>query len=216
VAELIDEEAKSTDPWFRLVASSGYSYLGSVGPVWSSAGLAQAMYEQKAKFEVVLESPFSDFAECRALANNVTHHHWEGKVFRKELLALTKECPRLSVRVTTIPVNCSLFLTKKSVLYDPYLWARPGPGIPTENNFWVFEFRKANEADGMCAPAATNEQNYNCYDLLEGHFGFILKNSVPLEKFIGATRSFQSRTTQFEKRVKARLSQARGKSSRNL
>ncbi|HEY1754330.1 MAG TPA: hypothetical protein VGG72_02965 [Bryobacteraceae bacterium] len=197
VKDLIREEAKVKQPHFRLVASSGFSYLNrSMGPVWVEAGLGDIVYGRKARFDVVLESPFSDFAECRALANVDTRHHWDHKVNVRELEELQDQRPNLSIRVTEIPVNCSLFITSKSIFYDPYLWARPSGVHPTENNFWVFEFRRG-------------EESYDCYELLTRHFSFVWENSVTLREFLRQEPSYERRTKLFEERVRTRIRQAK-------
>jgi hypothetical protein len=191
VMELIQEECGRNPPHFRLAASSGQSYLHPSGAVWGDAGLGDAVLELGARVEVVLESPFSDFAECRALANEVTKHHWHTKVDLSGLQRLVKDrTQQLSIRVTEIPVNCSLFFTSSSVFYDPYLWARPSAAHQTENNFWVFEFRK------------TLETGYDCYDILEKHFVFLQQNSIPLSEFLSLRPSFERRGELFEERIR--------------
>jgi hypothetical protein len=198
VTELVKEESRRRLPHFRLAASSGHSYLhSSTGPVWCS-GLGDAIVKKGARLDVVLESPFSDFAECRALANGVPRHHWHTKVDVDALQDLLKERPdQVSIQVTDIPVSCSLFFTSKSVFYDPYLWARPSPAYPTENNFWVFEFTKASEPD------------FDCYDLLEKHFIFLRENSIPLNEFLSLDPPYEERTALFEARMRDRLEQAK-------
>ena len=64
------------------------------------------------------------------------------------------------------------FLTSQAVYYDPYLWALTYHGGRTENKFWVFEFDKVSDVD------------LDCYSLLEKHFEFLLRNSIPLEEFL--------------------------------
>jgi hypothetical protein len=65
-----DERSRSEQRKFRLLASSGYNYLHPNGKVWR-AGLGDAITNSEAEFSIILESPFSDFAVTRALANNV-------------------------------------------------------------------------------------------------------------------------------------------------
>jgi hypothetical protein len=197
VTELVREECKRKRPHFRLVASSGNSYLPPSGTVWAGAGLGRVVKDRNCRFEVILESPFSDFAECRALANGTTNHHWFEKVNRSELQKLAAERSGVSVRVTDIPVNCSLFITTNSIFYDPYLWAAPDSVQRTENNFWVFEFGR------------TPERDYNCYDILVRHFDFVRQHSISLNHFLSAQHSYDRRTEAFERRMKLRLSQAR-------
>jgi hypothetical protein len=202
VRRLIQEESGLKHPHFRLAASSGFSYLNrSMGPVWVEAGLGEAVYNRKARFDVVLESPFSDFAECRALANADFRHHWDRKVDLQALETLEAERPNVAIRVTEIPVNCSLFLTSTSVFYDPYLWARPSRVHPTENNFWVLEFCRG-------------EEDYDCYELLTRHFAFVWENSVTLREFLRQEPSYQHRTKLFEQRAKTRLRQTKTKGRR--
>jgi len=191
VAELVQEERQRSNK-FRLVASSGLNYLNkSVGKVWL-CGLGPAIMSEEAEFSVVLESPFSAFSETRALANDKGRDHWEYKVNIPELLELVKGY-RVRIRVTDLAVNCSLFFTSKAVFYDPYLWARPTPAHPTENNFWVFEF---------CSAA---NPKYDCYSLLEKHFDFLEHNSEPLEEFLYShPKSFEDRRREFNEMLVAK------------
>lgn len=197
VTELIRQECKRKRPYFRLVASSGNSYLPPSGIVWARTGLGKAVLERNTQFEVVLESPFSDFAECRALANGTTEHHWQEKVNLSELQKLASTRPGVSITVTDIPVNCSLFFTSTSVLYDPYLWGRPDAVQRTENNFWVFEFLKSSRLE------------YDCYGILAKHFQFVQLNSVNFREFVGRGQTFDKRTEAFGRRMEQRFELAR-------
>ena len=128
--------------------------------------------------------------------NEVTTHHWH-KVDPPALEKLLLDKPgTVSIRVTEIPVNCSLFFTSSSVIYDPYLWGRPNKALPNENNFWVFEFLNAGEPE------------YGCYDILTKHFDFVQENSVALGEFLGTRLSFNRRTEAFGRRVQKRIEQA--------
>lgn len=201
VTELIEAECKRKHPQFRLVASSGHSYLPPVGTVWAEAGLAQAVCQRGASFDVILESPFSDFAECRALANGLNEHHWTHKVNVPALRRLIADQRQASIFVTEIPVNCSLFFTSTSVFYDPYLWGRPTKALPNENNFWVFEFLQTDD-------------EYGCYDLLRRHYEFVLQHSVSFEQFWLNRGSFDRRTGAFERRMADRFRKDRRPSGR--
>lgn len=185
VAFLVEEERKRpANMSFRLVASSGFNYLSkAMGKVWLR-GLGEAIMNNEAEFSVVLESPFSPFAKARALANEVSWDHWYFKVNPTELIQMGKNYS-LTVRVTEHPVNCSLFFTNEAVFYDPYLWGRPSKARPNENNFWVFEFRKAPDPE------------YDCYSLLEKHFSFLWDNSETLEEFFHSNASFSDRRNNF-------------------
>ena len=78
IAEEVDcAKADGSRPCFRLLASSGHSYIHPVGPVWTSLGLSTAVKEHQAKLQIILESPFSQFALTRALANDAESHHWD-------------------------------------------------------------------------------------------------------------------------------------------
>jgi len=169
VCELTDQEAKGHGQ-LRLVASSGYSYLNPLGLVWK-ARLGELITRGVVEMSVVLESPFSHFAVTRAVANKVDRHHWQEKQRPENLIELL-QYPNISVRVTDASVNCSLFFTSQAVYYDPYLWALPHPASRTENNFWVFEFDKVSDP------------RYDCYTLLEKHFEFLHRYSVPLEEVL--------------------------------
>jgi len=197
VSEMIDREVEraresASPPAFDLLASSGFSYVHPNGPVWKDLGLGRAMDITGARLRVVLESPFSEFAITRALANGVNRHHWEHKVLLSGLEDLVQRyCS--DVRVTSLPVNCSLFLTPDSVLYDPYLWARPLPGRSTENNFLVAQFMR------MDTPS-------DCYSLLRRHFDFIFDHSVSLATFLqeDGDPTLVERTASFLARVETR------------
>jgi hypothetical protein len=170
VTELVRTELTHGSPRFRLLASSGYSYLHPAGPVWASAGLGDAV-SRGAELDVVLESPFSVFAITRALVNRVTHNQWDDRGMVPHLRELL-ELGTVSLRVTGHPVNCSLFFTGESVFYDPYLWAMPGPKKRSENNFWVFDF------------GSGSEEQFGCYRLLETHYDFLRGHSTPLKEVL--------------------------------
>ncbi len=175
VRELINHEV-DTGRRLRLAASSGFSYLHPNGPVWADAGLGRLITTGVMDMVAVLESPFSDFALTRALANGVAHHHWQEKMPPEDLVALLKY-PNVKIRVTDRSVNCSLFLTSQAIYYDPYLWALPFPDARTENKFWVLEFTKVED------------RGRDCYALLERHFDFLLSYSIPLEELLHAPPS---------------------------
>ena len=185
VEQLVREERQRSNKKFRLVASSGFNYSnGLAGQVWRR-GLGHAIVSERAEFSVVLESPFSTFSETRALANDKVWDHWEYKVNTTELLELVKRY-RVSIQVTELAVNCSLFFTSSSVFYDPYLWARPTPAQATENNFWVLEF------------CNSGNPRYDCYSLLEKHFNFLWNNSEPVEDFLHShPKTFEDRRLEF-------------------
>jgi hypothetical protein len=169
VKQMVADEGKKQGS-LRLLASSGYSYLNHNGQVWNDAKLGDLLINGSIKMQAILESPFSDFAVSRALANQLDSHQWQEKQKIESLIELLKY-PNISLRVTDIPVNCSLFFTSKEVFYDPYLWPKRS-GKRTENNFWVFEFSFIEDPD------------FDCYSLLGRHFDFCLENSIPLEDFI--------------------------------
>ncbi len=195
VKELVEEELTSSgQKTFRLVASSGANYLNAQGKVWQ-VGLGDAVVKGEAQLTVVLESPFSEFAKTRALANRVTHHQWQEKITVERLKELSQKY-NVTIKVTEDAVNCSLFFTSNSVFYDPYLWAKPTPALRTENNFWVFEFRKQEPPN----------KDYECYSLLEKHFDFLLERSTSLEEFLGENNeNFNKNTEQFQKALSSLL-----------
>lgn len=170
ICELIEEERKGSRK-LRLAAISGFSYLSPNGPVWTSAGLGKLIVEKVVDIVVVLESPFSQFALTRALANDIEMHHWQDKQDPYHLISLL-QYPNVSIRVTNMAMNCSLFLTSQAIYYDPYLWALPHSSERCENKFWVLEFAKVNDRDR------------DCYSLLEKHFEFLFLYSVPLEEIL--------------------------------
>jgi hypothetical protein len=99
------------------------------------------------------------------------------------------------MRVTEHPVNCSLFFTSDAVFYDPYLWGLPNPSGRTENNFWVFEFRRSEH------------KKYDCYPLLEKHFEFLELESLPLKDFMGADRKrYEQLNQEFLRKLRERRS----------
>ena len=152
VRELISQEVGTGRPSLRLAASSGFSYLSPNGLVWADAGLGQLITSGAIEIVAVLESPFSDFALTRALANGVDHHHWQEKQPPENLVDLL-QYPNVTIRVTDRSVNCSLFLTSQAVYYDPYLWALPFPGARAENNFWVLEFTRGRRETVIAMPS---------------------------------------------------------------
>ena len=181
VRQLIERECSQENPRFRLIASSGFNYISSRGKVWN-AGLGDAVMSAKAKFEVILASPFSEFAITRALANHVTYDQWNGSGIPVELEKFIG-MDNVSIGITGFPINCSLFFTSTSVFYDPYIWGHPD-NKRTENNFWVLEFEKHNDLE------------HDCYQLLERHYAFLagvnssgsaLKTlkPKPIEEFLG-------------------------------
>lgn len=175
VCHLIEDEVNKGNGHLRLTASSGHSYLNPNGPVWKSAEIGTLIESGWIKhFEIVLESPFTLFAETRAAANNVMHHQWEEKQIIGHLVELLKY-PNVDLRVTAESITCSLFFTSKAVYYDPYLWSLPDTLGRTENNFWVMEFDKVTDPKFV---------NMDCYGLLERHFEFLQKNSIALEKLL--------------------------------
>jgi hypothetical protein len=174
VCELIRQEVEEGNGTLRLAASSGFSYLSPIGPVWTGAGLGKLITSGAVRMTIVLESPFSHFAITRALANRVFHHQWKEKMGVDNLIRLL-QYPNVSVRVTEVGVNCSLFFTSRAVYYDPYLWALPHSLARTENKFWVFEFDKVKDP---C----------DCYTFLEKHFDFLVCHSVPLEEVLHAPK----------------------------
>ncbi len=189
VTEELDTRTRSR---FRLSASSGASYLNRHGKVWQGE-LGKAITDNKADLMVVLESPFSQFAKTRALANGVRQHHWDEKISPSRLRELQKR-ENVEIRVTDHSVNCSLFFTSHSVFYDPYLWARRSDDTPTENNFWVLEFRNQHEPD----------HNYECYALLERHFRFLYSSGMKVTKILGKENSkrYQNQTQEFVKAIR--------------
>ena len=191
--QLIQEECGDNPEGakFYLLANSGFSYIHPKGKVRALVGLGQAI-EGGAQVEVVLQSPFSEFALARALTSNTNHHHWDEKVNWKELQEIVST-NNIIVHVTDWPVNCSLFFTKRAAIFDPYLWGLEPPAERPENLFWVFEFRERNV------------DQYNCYQRLWYHFKFLREHSIPLEKFLEDENSYQTRTDEFE----AKLAQIR-------
>ena len=189
IKQLVEEECGREKPAFRLLASTGFNYLHPTGKVWLS-GLGDAITKANAQISAVLASPFSQFAITRALANDVSHQQWEWRGMPPQLADLV-ERKNVELRVTGFPVNCSLFFTSKAVFYDPYLWGRPNNATPTENNFWVFEFQNKNDP------------GYDCYQLLEKHFEFLLKESVPMKEILGERLArYRELARRFEEKMK--------------
>ena len=140
--------------------------------MWKHAGLNKIIMEEKASFEIVLQSPFSFIGFNRAIANKVNHSHWDEKQRPENLIELLVHSPNINIRVTEYASNCSLFLTSKYCLYDFYLWAAPTANDRTENNFMALEFeRLSNSKD-------------DSYRILEKHYEFLREHSIPLEEFL--------------------------------
>jgi hypothetical protein len=187
VKELLNE---GKDRGLRLLASSGFSYLHPEGIVWKE-GLKEVI-SGGLPFSVVLASPFSSFAETRALANWVTHNQWQEKGLDAALKAFRHT--NVTIRVTEHPVECSLFLAGDSVHYDPYVWGRTEANDRTENRFWVLEFRK------------TGARFRDPYILLEKHFEFLWKQSTPLREFVGDHWTvYDRRTRLFNQKMAEKL-----------
>ncbi len=185
---IIREELQCEEPCFCLLATSGYSYLHPKGMAWNK-GFGEAV--KHAKVRALLQSPFSEFGETRALANKRVTHHWHTRIDREELAQRCDE--KFQVRITTHPVNCSLLLTRNAALYDPYLWGRPSETGSTENNFWVTEFRAAGER-AQC----------DSHTLLTRHFEFLWAHSEPLETTLDKRR-FENRGRAFAKKLRRML-----------
>jgi hypothetical protein len=166
IAELISEESSSKAPYFRLAARSGSSYFSPSGTVYGE-GLARAI-ERGAKVEAVVESPFTNLA-AESGRSSITDQRYAAI---NDLRALERSRLHVSVNVTDIALNCSLFFTRHSVLFRPYLLSSTEPTGSTEHNFWVIEFRKVEEGD------------FECYGILEKHFEALRQNSVPLSEFL--------------------------------
>lgn len=189
VRKLVLSEAKDDHPQFCLLASSGRSFLHPLGPVWDRLGLREAILKVGASMDVVLQSPFSDFGYARALACKVNYHHWEELLCVNDLRELAHRA-KVRVRVSQLPINCSLFITRKSALYDPYLWACPAEGKRVENNFWVFEFR----------PAPLDR--VDSYGLLVKHFRFLFDHGIPLDKFLKMGGGYEKLSKQFTQNLR--------------
>ena len=187
---LQNEYNKIGQRYFRLVASSGYNYLDTKGIVWSH-GLKDAVFDGAA-FKVVLESPFSEHAYARALASGIKLHHWQEKVDLHHLKEITEKY-KVEVKVTSFPVNCSLFFTSEDVFYDPYLWALPEKEERVENHFWVFDFKKIEDRLSY---------KYECYNLLEKHFNFLFEHGIPLKDFLGENdENYNKLTDEFPQKL---------------
>jgi hypothetical protein len=212
IGQLIVEEKVAKGGYqqaeFKLMASSGYNYISDKGIVWGR-GLGTAI-EDGAKLTIILESPFSSFAKTRALANGVEITQWEDRNITPESLTqLIRDFPgKVSIKITELSVNCSLFFTSKSVFYDPYLWALPFKKGKTENNFWVFEFLKDNNGhckyQNQCKISMSNNDYLNPYGVLQKHFEFIEKTSVSLKDFMDTKKNgeYELRVKQFKKEIR--------------
>ena len=191
VEHLIQEELRREKPEFRLVASSGECYLPSNCDrqrVWNGE-FREAVLSGKARYDVVLQSPDSDFAVARALANEVDGHHWGDWICGKHMKDLAKR-HNVNIRVTDLPVNCSMFFTSTAVLLDPYFWAKIETA--TENHFWVFEFTSSEGG----------EPSGDCYAYLEKHFAMLFEHGVPLNKVFSKYKNYSLR---FKRRLDKRM-----------
>jgi len=185
VKKIISAEANDSEPRFSLLASSGRSYLHPLGPVWDKFGLREAILKTGARMDVVLQSPFSDFGYARALACKVHHHHWEELLCVEDLSELSHRA-KVRVRVSRLPINCSLFITRRSIIFDPYLWACPADGKRIENHFWVFEFKP------------TGKTAEDSYSLLTKHFRFLFDQGIALKNFLTMNGGYEKLTREFK------------------
>jgi hypothetical protein len=191
IKELVKiEHEKVGQSCFRLIASSGFSYLHPAGIVWSH-GLNKAISDG-ALYKIVLESPFSEHAYARALASRITRHHWNERVDLTHLREINEK-GNVEIKVTSFPVNCSLFFTRENVFYDPYLWALPNHEDRVENHFWVFDFKKLEDE---------SSKDYECYTHLEKHFDFLFEHAIPLNDFLGQNdKNYNRLTEEFPNRL---------------
>ena len=178
------ESESNPDEPFRLVATSGGAYLTDEGAA-RHHGFDQ--YFGKRKMNIVLQSPFCEFAIARALACDATSHHWSRVYDLGQLKELTK-MDFLSIRVTELPINGSFFLTEQYAFFDPYIWGAPDGAVSVERNFWVFEFERTGD---------TND----AYCLLSKHFDFLSRHSRPLREFL-AQVNYQEGTREFRSKVR--------------
>ena len=181
------EESDSSHP-FQLIATSGGSYLKDDGAARVN-GFDVHLGEPRRPMDVVLQSPFCEFALARALASNARGHHWEREYQFRDLLELDQD-KRFRIRVTCLPINGSFFLTDTSAFFDPYIWGAPPGRENVERNFWVFEFRK------------TTADRDDAHSLLKRHFEFLSAHSEPLARYLNEAE-YKKKTEEFSASLEA-------------
>ncbi len=177
------DAVKESDPAepFLLVASSGGSYLKDTGSARDN-GFDAHINEPGRSMKVVLQSPFCEFALARALACNANSHHWDREYRHSDLVNLADD-DLFDIRVTSLPINGSFFITDKSVFFDPYIWGLPDNHQNVERNFWVFEFKKT-------------DAKFDAHSLLRRHFDFLWSHSEPLTAYLNF-REYTQKTDTF-------------------
>jgi len=131
-----------------LLAETGKSYLDiATDRHWKNF---KAKLDQGIRCRVLLIDPFSENKNVRNRLNNISAA-MDRKLDLENLKKINERYQNLEIRFTD-QVYCSLFITDKYMIYDPYHLGKMGDRI--ENNFIAIEFRNDNP-------------NYN---ILKSHF----------------------------------------------
>ena len=146
----------------KLLARTGYNYLHDQGKNFQ-AGFGKHL-EEGENIKVLLENPYSQFAQARFRAGRAKKPM--SKLSAGRIWEVLDQYPNLEIRFTDNPVYCSLFFTSTSVIYDPYhLGTRDRRTQQPGNQFLVFEFRIRRPRD------LYEDRDY--YSLLMSHFRFL-------------------------------------------
>lgn len=123
-----------------LLAETGNSYLDiATDRHWKSI---KAKLDRGIPFRVLLVDPYSENKKVRNRMNNISGET-DRKLDMKNLEAINKKYENLEIRFTN-QIYCSLFITDKYIIYDPYHLGKTGDRI--ENNFLGLEFKNDNSS----------------------------------------------------------------------
>lgn len=151
---------------FSLLALSGFSYLHEMGFNWKN-GIEKHLESGK-KMKVLLSHQDGQEAQIRRKLENRSDNAKFMKVPLSRLRELKKDYKNLEIRLTKLPIYCSLFLWDEGCIYDPYHLGNLPDSKDGQNRFIVIEMVK---------------NNY--YTLLQNHFNFIWnqeKDTMDLKK----------------------------------
>ncbi len=121
-----------------LLAETGKSYLDiATDRHWKNIKIK---LDRGIPFRVLLVDPFSDNKKVRNKLNNILGET-DRKLDIENLRSINNKYENLEIRFTD-QIYCSLFITDKFMIYDPYHLGKTGDRI--ENNFLALELRNDN------------------------------------------------------------------------
>lgn len=141
-----------------LLGLSGFHYVHAQGKNWQY-GIRRHLDEGR-PMRILLAHPEGEEARIRKRAEARGNAEAFLKVPLRRLEELKNRYPQLEVKLTTLPIYCSIFMTDRSVFYDPYHLGCLEGHDSGQNLFLLVEF--------------THGQ---CYTLLERHFDFLWNDS---------------------------------------